>query len=703
MAKIRYKLLNNNKEQTIQSKHIIIFCLIILILHLLYSQSVSDDINDVHYVDKNAKVHHKEKSQKSIKTTAATMQTAATSEAAATTTILTSTIAIAEQQQYFINTSQCRMPFVEPFEKGVLDLFNPVDYNYTNCTNDETFITVNYQLNTRQYFLHMDMEAMERTVKPLNASATDVRCCYRQIVRSGSGAGADENFDILPCTTFLQDFMVPQHVDYIITECSLGKDDPALIQKDAFSFVQEKNNSATNTSNKHTTAAHKKPNVFLLGIDSVSRINFRRTMPEIFKYLQMNNWYELQGYNKIADNTFPNLMAVLASYNLTTAEDKCRPTSVGGLNEPICNFIWNNFKNYGYKTAYAEDCNGMSTFNYVKRGFLQQPTDYYLRPMLMALTKNLEIVEKYGLDFCVGRKHQAEYIFDFLLQFANTFPADPLFGLFWVNSFSHNAFEGSALMEAKLLEYIKRMKRDGILERSIVILFSDHGMRWGSLFQFKSGFLEERLPAMFISIPSWYQNEHPDFMKNLQINQKRLTTPYDIYATMKHILEVGEPEKAFPYHNGTIQGISVFREIPEERNCDDASIPDHWCTCVPYETVDKNDDFIRNITTLVFNEMNLYLINKNISDKCSNLTLNSLSSADLKMYDAPNQSTYRLTFEALPKEPLFQATVIYNRNTKAITMNVEDISRLDSYESTARCINLKEAKKYCICKDIADE
>lgn len=64
MSKIKYKLLDNNayKEQKIQSKHIIIFCMIIFILHLLYWQSFSD-IDNINYVDKSAKDTDK-KSQK---------------------------------------------------------------------------------------------------------------------------------------------------------------------------------------------------------------------------------------------------------------------------------------------------------------------------------------------------------------------------------------------------------------------------------------------------------------------------------------------------------------------------------------------------------------------------------------------------------------------------------------------------------------
>lgn len=68
MSKIKYKLLHNNKydntykEQNIQSRHIIIFCMIIFILQLLYWQTFND-AHKVNYVDKNVKDNN-EKLQK---------------------------------------------------------------------------------------------------------------------------------------------------------------------------------------------------------------------------------------------------------------------------------------------------------------------------------------------------------------------------------------------------------------------------------------------------------------------------------------------------------------------------------------------------------------------------------------------------------------------------------------------------------------
>lgn len=39
--------------------------------------------------------------------------------------------------------------------------------------------------------------------------------------------------------------------------------------------------------------------VLLIGIDSISRLNFIRSMPNTAQYLHSTGWMELQGYNKV--------------------------------------------------------------------------------------------------------------------------------------------------------------------------------------------------------------------------------------------------------------------------------------------------------------------------------------------------------------------------------------------------------------------
>jgi len=88
---------------------------------------------------------------------------------------------------------------------------------------------------------------------------------------------------------------VPQHVEGMIVECQSAEDPNVVLQKDAFVFVQYRPLSKDLIKPKGT----RKPSVIMYGIDSLSRINLRRTMPKVFKFLQGPGWYEMQGYNKV--------------------------------------------------------------------------------------------------------------------------------------------------------------------------------------------------------------------------------------------------------------------------------------------------------------------------------------------------------------------------------------------------------------------
>lgn len=133
----------------------------------------------------------------------------------------------------------------------------------------------------------------------------------------------------------------------------------------------------------------KKLSVLMLGIDSVSRLNFIRSAPTTERYLLETGWIRLDGYNKMGDNTFPNMMAILTGQNQEQAYLICKPTLPHGLDH--CPFLWRNFRDAGYATGYGEDETSLNTFNYLKMGFFRPPTDYYLRPYMLACEKLLKV------------------------------------------------------------------------------------------------------------------------------------------------------------------------------------------------------------------------------------------------------------------------------------------------------------------------
>ncbi|XP_065371628.1 uncharacterized protein LOC135963624 [Calliphora vicina] len=506
----------------------------------------------------------------------------------------------------------------------------------------------------------------------------------------------------MPCTNFHQNFVVPLHINGIIVNCK-SKSKNSTLQQDAFSFIQV-NKTVIQQGSQNATIGRHKPSVLMIGIDTLSRINFRRNMPQMFKYLVDNKWYELLGYNKVGDNTLPNLMPMLSGYKRDTVYKKCIPQKVGGFDN--CNFIWTTFKNNGYHTAYAEDSIVITTFNYKLKGFKKPPTDYYFHPMALAVEKSMKRKTKAGLNYCVGRRQLGEYIYDYGTEFATRYKNQSSFGFFWTNSFSHNSYDVSATMDSTMVKYFKEWEKRGIFENSVVIFFSDHGVRWGPLLKLSQGFLEQRLPMFFLSVPKWFRQQYPELVNNLEINQKRLTNPFDIHMTLQHLLKLGEPTYNVQQAVDCPKCQSIFEEIPENRTCDDANIPETWCTCLPFKAESTKSELVKTVTQMIIQEMNHYYEIKNLTSLCSPLQLKEITNAKVRYPDglksSENVTTYAIDFVTDPKtEPktLFSATVDYDVQNKRIHLNVEDISRQSLYENTAKCTDDKQAKKYCICKN----
>ncbi|XP_034485979.1 uncharacterized protein LOC117790600 [Drosophila innubila] len=582
---------------------------------------------------------------------------------------------------YFVYSENCQMPAVNPFTSDVLKIFHKTAYK--KCDLQKDLITVNYDDKKRRYSLHKNKE--------------NISCCYKTILRWGERTEADNLYKLMPCTNFHQDFVVPQQIDAIITECRRLKDH-VLLQQDAFGFVQSKTSGSGKNASSDGESVDRRPSVLLWGIDSMSRMNFQRTMPQMFKYLTEENWYELQGYNKMADNTFPNLMAILTGFNNSRAMSVCKPTVVGFLD--TCPSLWKAYKKRGYFTAYSEDWSKFATFNFNKKGFVKPPTDYYGRPLMLAVAKELKNQVNMNIPYCVGRRHYAEYVYDAALQFTKVYKNESTFGMFWTNSFSHNNFALPSSMDARVLEYMRSLNRSGILDESIIVFFSDHGMRFGSLRKLDSGFLEERMPIFYIWLPKWFREKYPEYADSLKLNRNRLTSPYDIYATLRHILELDTPRSELPLPESCPSCHSVFFKVEESRGCRYAGIDDHWCTCNSFLNVSGSDKNVGEAADQLINATNNFLAARNLTALCQPLKLSKISSVQRKInLDTKGSESYLIRYEVKPSNALFEASITWNKKSHRISIDVPDISRLDRYSNFSMCVIDKIAKKFCICSN----
>lgn len=444
------------------------------------------------------------------------------------------------------------------------------------------------------------------------------------------------------------------------------------------------------------------PSVLMIGIDSISRLNLLRAMPKTAQHLYDKGWFEMKGYNKMGDNTYPNLMAILTGYNDTWAYDKCLPHTDTGLDN--CPFIWKEFAAAGYVTGYAEDEPEIGTFNYKKKGFSSNPTDFYGRAGMIAANRLTKVMRS-NLAICLGDRSAADYVYQYGLDISEKFREEGAFGLYWTNSFSHNDLNTPSSMDDRIKYYLMELERRSILNDSIVIFFSDHGLRFGPVRKLVTGWMEERLPFLFYWLPTWFRERHPEIVQALKVNRNRLTNPYDLHLTLKHILQLSErgPSAVENEQTDVAMGCancqSMFREVPWNRSCEEIGIAAHWCTCSPFLPIDKNSRMVKKATHFLLKYMNneiTRLLNgttkANGGRLCSELELKLVYFAGETEYKA-DYTDILIQFETKPGGGDFESTVRYVKAKDSFSVT-GTISRLNSYAKNT-CVD--NARMYCEC------
>ncbi|XP_034472051.1 uncharacterized protein LOC117779843 [Drosophila innubila] len=571
-------------------------------------------------------------------------------------------------------------------------LFKPTELK--QCTNQPDLVTVLYDPERRRYRLHINEYLPE-----LISNISSYGCTYIEIGRGQNDSVVWTSQSIY----FEQDWLVPRHIQGIIVECHELGNKSRVLQRDAFAFIQHPLDR-NDRIDEERSRTH--PNVILLGIDAMSQVNFQRTMPLTAKFVRQPGWFEMLGYNKVGDNTLPNLLALLTGRTAKQWKYYCDVRRPGCLD--AYTYIWNHYHSAGYLTAYAEDLSSIDTFHYFLHGFERQPVDYYLRPFLQAIEQLMDKVEHLGYDYCVGRRQSYRYVLDYCQQMVQRFVKEtpkPLFGLFWMNSFSHDDFSGPASVDRDFVSYLERYKTLGLFDRSIVILLSDHGQRTGPLMDLPSSFLEERLPMLHIYLPPWYRRKYPSVVRALDLNQRHLSTPYDLHLTFKHLLQLLHPRLTFFEGPHCVGCQSLLHILPENRSCEDASIPVHWCSCELYKQVSVTDR-LQDLARLVVYRINQYLIKMNHEKQCYHLNLRKLLLAERRqffnekgqeVYSPNGLDSYRFKFTTKPNGGLFRATLSSNQDASYVIIREELISRLNSYREDSFCVQDRTSKKFCAC------
>ncbi|CAG7676485.1 unnamed protein product [Allacma fusca] len=626
----------------------------------------------------------------------------------------------------------CNIPVLNPFDKSMLP-YNVI-FQPPNCTAGHPNI---FKTDLESNLLQME--------DPSNYGYFN--CCYQNFIRGASVTMIELVGKCIPINIKEREIKIPEEMDFIRIDCSVIKNNISAFKTvDLFGFVHLKQSVEERAGKliaikgsiesrplngiaeaavvdsitvKNDAIPDRKLNVVILGIDSVSHMNFIRTMPLVHAYL-MNNLSAigLDGYVKVDENTFPNLMPVLTGQS----EDELTYGCWKEKTLDNCDFIWKTFADKGYRTAYGDDAIWMSMVMYNKHGLKDIPTDYYYPPLTHQLEKCVGHQRRVLTALCYGSVLGFEVSLDFLQKMAFTMNKTRRYFQFsWTTGLTHDYLNAAKLGDKPLFETLKWFRNEGYLEDTVLVLLSDNGLGWGNQTSTLQGKLEERMPLLYFVFPDWFKEKYRPAVSNLLRNMNRLTTPFDLHETLRDLADlanisrgrVRDRQDELSKQDKIPRGISLFLPIPLHRNCLDAEILEHYCVCRAVKSIEvENNTLIDEAARSVVDHINDMFIR---SPQCMTLSLRGIISAqvfhssnsgvedvseNITRSDDPllksQEVTYGLSFSVLPSNASFEATTTHLMDG---TWRVSrEISRTNIYGNQSICVAEHDLKKFCFCR-----
>ncbi|XP_037024597.1 uncharacterized protein LOC119066315 [Bradysia coprophila] len=588
---------------------------------------------------------------------------------------------------YFVNTIGCKMPsfpvYGDHIDKFQHKFKSPVECSIPMTRSNNNFLWIS--LNETELDIYYD-------VKDVN----DIKCSYTPMYRQTD----DTSFlDKTKTRGFGFGETVRINYEFVRVICKNSVTD-AIIYKDHHFFVPVPSTNAAKDSKY-------KPNVMVLGIDSMSRLNFHRQMNKsVSVMLNDLRAIEFFGYNKLEDNTYPNLVPVLTGLDKDEIIDACVPYDNTTFDR--CHFIWDKFKTQNYSTLFAEDTGWLGLFNYFRGGFSRQPTDFYLRPIVMEMERSKESKRVVNTYYCLGYRNSFDLFVEYITKFIQSIGSKAYFSFFWSSSYSHDDLLSPQLIDDSFSEFLSSLPAQTI-DNTFLFIMSDHGLRFGSFRNTYQGMMEERQPALFIVPPKSFPLRFPNAVKNLLKNRRQLTTHFDLYETLRDLsnLDVITNESIQKRSHELLEtdpmprGISLFLPIPASRSCSLAEISPHWCTCHEVQELSTTDSRVLKSARLIVQHLNKIVKR---FPQCQPLSLNSISNAnvfssssDIKGFEKDENKFEDISvrLQTKPGFAEFEATVrVFNHGSANITGT---ISRVNLYGKQSQCVDDYEVKLYCYC------
>jgi hypothetical protein len=146
------------------------------------------------------------------------------------------------------------------------------------------------------------------------------------------------------------------------------------------------------------------------------------------------------------------------------------------------------------------------------------------------------------------------------------------------------SFRLMSSLDAALSSHLLQLRSSGRGQDTAIILLSDHGIHYGTYYDGSAaGPLEHATPLLYALFPRALLAAHPRLEASLDANMRRLVSPFDLHATLLHLLSYPARPVLPDWSQAAmrVRPKSILSPIPARRSCEDAGIPDSVCPCMP--------------------------------------------------------------------------------------------------------------------------
>ncbi|XP_070073755.1 uncharacterized protein [Drosophila takahashii] len=575
-------------------------------------------------------------------------------------------------RRLFVNTSQCQMIAMDPLSPIAVHHMTPMPIYWCYMIKLLEATTI----GGRNY-LKLAASAKQLWQKLGVRRLSEITCAYNRFVRLTDFLNKYKESKVFRFSRLSNATEVKSGNITLRVWCWM--DFGRLVYHDVLIFLPLKEDQMGKTPSSEEPV--KRLSVMILGIDSISHMHYRRYFTRVMDFVDRLPHAEMFGYNRVGQNSYPNVVPLLSGQSVEEVES--RRGCFGANNQTNfdkCRLLWNDFKAAGYATILGEDSRIGATFNYARPGFGRKPTDFYLRNVMNEIHTWTKYSARGPSEItCSGDRARC---WD-----------RGFFAFFWQSMGVHDYFQYGEQTDLQYYFILRALRSRKILDRTLVVLLSDHGLRYGSFARTFQGMRESSLPTMVAIYPRWLEERFPLAVKNLRANARRLVTAYDLHETLKDVVDLENlSDESIQNRTERLRNdynVSLFLPIPEERSCFSSRIPLHYCECDGFIKIPWNVRRIRRIAQFAVESLNKLLLPYK---QCHQLELLIVEDAYLrKQQNVSEAITVRMVTK--PGNGHFDATVLAKNDSSLQGA----ITRTDQYRHQSFCAREEPIEIYCYC------